>query len=183
MVRYRTIVADPPWVYREQFASYSGNRRSGHSLPYSTLELNEIADLPIRDLADPEGCWLWLWTTNRYLASAYRLIDWWGFRYMATVVWHKTGGTSPFSASYVSQITDAEFIVAACVGRPATVEKLPSLVIERHRSGEHSQKPELFLDLIEAFGHGPRLELFARRQRLGWDTWGNEALDHLEVAK
>jgi N6-adenosine-specific RNA methylase IME4 len=28
---------------------------------------------------------------------------------------------------------------------------------------------------------GPRLEMFARRQRLGWDTWGNEALEHVQV--
>ena len=25
------------------------------------------------------------------------------------------------------------------------------------------------------------LELFARRQRLGWDTWGNEALEHVSL--
>lgn len=28
----------------------------------------------------------------------------------------------------------------------------------------------------------PYLELFARRQRLGWDTWGNEALEHVTIA-
>ena len=39
---------------------------------------------------------------------------------------------------------------------------------------EHSEKPELFQDLIERMSPGPRLELFARRQRLGWTVWGNE---------
>lgn len=174
--QYRTIVADPPWHYEEQFASYSGMRRSGRPLPYPSMSVDAIAALPIRDFADPDGCWLWLWATNRYLPSAFRLLDWWGFRYMATVVWHKTGGCSPFSASYVSQITDAEFLVAAALGRPTTADKLPSLVIERHRSGEHSQKPEMFLDLIEALGEAPRLEMFSRRARLGWDVWGNESL-------
>jgi hypothetical protein len=28
----------------------------------------------------------------------------------------------------------------------------------------------------------PYLELFARRNRLGWDTWGDEALEHLELS-
>lgn len=182
-MKYRTIVADPPWVYSERFASYSGDRRSGRPLPYESMGIDEIADLPIRDLADSSGCWLWLWTTNRYLPSAHRLVDWWGFRYMATVVWHKTGGCSPFSASYVSSMTDAEFLIAATVGSPATGEKLPSLVIERHRAGEHSQKPELFLDLIEAFTEAPRIELFARRQRLGWDTWGDKALEHVSLGQ
>ena len=26
-----------------------------------------------------------------------------------------------------------------------------------------------------------RIELFARRQRLGWDTWGNQALEHVAI--
>jgi N6-adenosine-specific RNA methylase IME4 len=42
--------------------------------------------------------------------------------------------------------------------------------------GAHSAKPEAFLDLVERVSPGPYLELFARRARLGWDTWGNEAL-------
>lgn len=38
--------------------------------------------------------------------------------------------------------------------------------------GQHSAKPALFADLIERMSPGPRLELFAREQRLGWDSWG-----------
>ena len=48
--------------------------------------------------------------------------------------------------------------------------------------GRHSEKPEAFLDLVEQVSPGPYLELFARRNRLGWDTWGNEALEHVELA-
>lgn len=48
--------------------------------------------------------------------------------------------------------------------------------------GKHSQKPEAFLDLVETVSPAPRLEMFARRQRLGWDTWGDEALAHVEMA-
>lgn len=47
----------------------------------------------------------------------------------------------------------------------------------------HSAKPEAFLDLVEQVSPGPYLELFARRQRLGWDTWGNEALNHVDLAE
>jgi N6-adenosine-specific RNA methylase IME4 len=45
----------------------------------------------------------------------------------------------------------------------------------------HSAKPDGFLDHVEALCDGPYLELFARRQRLGWDTWGNEALEHVAL--
>lgn len=38
----------------------------------------------------------------------------------------------------------------------------------------HSVKPEIFQDIIEQMSHAPYLELFARRKRLGWHSWGNE---------
>jgi N6-adenosine-specific RNA methylase IME4 len=53
---------------------------------------------------------------------------------------------------------------------------------EWSRSGGHSAKPEAFIDLVEQVSPGPYLEMFARRNRLGWDTWGNEALGHVEVS-
>ena len=47
--------------------------------------------------------------------------------------------------------------------------------------GKHSKKPEAFQDIVESVSPGPYLELFARRQRLGWHTWGNEALNHVTL--
>jgi len=38
--------------------------------------------------------------------------------------------------------------------------------------GHHSAKPPAFLDLVERVSPAPRVELFARAQRLGWDSWG-----------
>jgi len=58
------------------------------------------------------------------------------------------------------------------------LEQVPSRWFEWPR-GRHSEKPEAFLDLVESVSPGPYLELFARRNRLGWDTWGNEALEHV----
>lgn len=49
------------------------------------------------------------------------------------------------------------------------------------RRGEHSAKPEAFIDMVETTSPGPYLELFARRQRLGWDTWGDQALNHVTL--
>jgi N6-adenosine-specific RNA methylase IME4 len=40
------------------------------------------------------------------------------------------------------------------------------------KRGKHSEKPPAALDLIEQVSPGPYVELFARRQRLGWDSWG-----------
>jgi len=40
--------------------------------------------------------------------------------------------------------------------------------------GRHSEKPGSAYEVIEAVSPGPRLELFARSRREGWDAWGNE---------
>lgn len=53
----------------------------------------------------------------------------------------------------------------------------------RNTGKQHSRKPEGAQDLIERISPGPYLELFARRQRLGWDTWGDQALAHVALTE
>jgi N6-adenosine-specific RNA methylase IME4 len=38
----------------------------------------------------------------------------------------------------------------------------------------HSEKPEKFYEIVESLYEGPRVELFARRQRPGWTCLGLE---------
>lgn len=38
--------------------------------------------------------------------------------------------------------------------------------------GAHSAKPDAFADRIERVSPGPYVELFCRRPRFGWDSWG-----------
>jgi N6-adenosine-specific RNA methylase IME4 len=183
MTRYRTIVADPPWDY-EPFVSI--NRTAGKwservekPLSYPAMTLAAIAALPIADLADPRGAFLFIWTTNRYLPDTFELIEGWGFTYRQTLVWHKVNGT-PFGGSFAPN--HAEFLLACRRGTVRREGKLPSSVVSiRHNAKIHSRKPDVFMDEIERVSPEPRLEMFARRQRLGWDTWGNEALNHVEM--
>jgi N6-adenosine-specific RNA methylase IME4 len=45
----------------------------------------------------------------------------------------------------------------------------------RERRREHSRKPEVSYRIIEAMYPAlPKIELFARQSRPGWDAWGNE---------
>lgn len=74
----------------------------------------------------------------------------------------------------------AEYLLVCRRGFPARLDRLTSSVIDAPK-GTHSHKPEMFLDEIERISPGPYLEMFARRQRLGWDTWGNEALNHVQI--
>jgi N6-adenosine-specific RNA methylase IME4 len=135
-----------------------------------------IADLPVKRMAADDAR-LFLWTTNRYLPDAFLVVASWGFRYRQTLVWEKTDANLP---SHIAP-NSAEFILVGAKGAPERLSTLPSAVFSTARGKRHSAKPEAFLDLVEQVSPGPYLELFARRQRLGWDTWGNEALEHVSL--
>jgi N6-adenosine-specific RNA methylase IME4 len=182
-VTYRTIVVDPPWAYPGGVSAGGtpGKPVKVYELPYPSMTLGEIQALPVADLAATGGAWLFIWTTNRYLPSAFELLRAWGFRYRQTLVWHKLG-PSPFGGTFAPN--GAEFLLGASRGDPSLSGRwhAPSVITtSRPGAGSHSRKPEVWLDLIEACCPGPYLELFARRQRLGWDTWGNEALEHVQL--
>jgi N6-adenosine-specific RNA methylase IME4 len=178
---YRTIVADPPWPYDDGFNGW-GRRRH---LPYEQMTLQQLITLPVRDLCEREG-YLFLWATNRYLPTAFSLLREWRFTYRQTLTWDKGDVGSGLGGMFA---TNAEFILVAQNIRSGTNahgarthgERIPTSVFRWPR-GEHSAKPEAFLDLVEQVSPGPYLELFARRQRLGWDTWGNEALEHVTLS-
>jgi N6-adenosine-specific RNA methylase IME4 len=185
-LKYRTIVADPPWEYPEGFALGTGHLERGERggveirpLPYPSMTVRDICALPVRALAARE-CRLFLWTTNRYLRSAFTVMRCWGFTYKQTLVWHKTTMNLPAHVAPNS----AEFVLVGVRGKPARLVTLPSAVIATTRGGtepQHSVKPECWIDHFERVSPGPYLELFARRQRFGWDTWGDQALNHVEI--
>jgi N6-adenosine-specific RNA methylase IME4 len=129
---YSTIVADPPWDHSDGWPAFSNNptdvQRGNHRLAYSTMTVEEIAALPVVDLARP-GSHLYLWTTNRYLDDAFSVARCWGFIPTITLVWCKepkglgTGG--PFSIT-------TEFIVHArrAVRSKREVERAGRLIRE-----------------------------------------------------
>lgn len=173
---YRTIVADPPWTYERGYVVAKNGRDKEHNrerevvpMPYSTMTVEDIAALSVAELADA-NCWCWLWTTNRYLPAAFTVMERWGFTYRQTLVWHKTGNPSPFGGSVAPN--HAEFLLLGAKGSPPVVQRLKGSVFPHPRTSEHSRKPEAVLDAIEACTPAPRVELFARRIRFGWDHWG-----------
>jgi N6-adenosine-specific RNA methylase IME4 len=181
-MKYATIVADPPWagsVYTRPAWSWREGRPSGEEreLDYPTLELDDLAALPVRDLAAKDAH-LYLWTTNAHLRETYWLSEAWGFTPSCTLVWCKEPHGFGPGGTFQSNV---EFVIFARRGSLPALSKQTTRWYRWPRS-EHSAKPEAFLDLVEAVSPAPRLEMFARRNRLGWDTWGNESLEHVEVA-
>lgn len=183
-VRYPTVVADPPWDYStDRRITWSerhvGDRVERPGLPYPALSCAEIAAVPVRDVAALDAH-LYLWTTQRYLRDAFWIAEAWGFRPVKTLVWGKRPRGFNVGGAFQSA---TEFILFARRGSLAALGRADRDWFDWPRPGNrHSAKPEAFYDLVETISPGPYLELFARRQRLGWDTWGNEALEHVDAA-
>ena len=168
--KYKTIYLDPPWAERG-----GGKIKRGADRHYELMSLEEIAALPIRELADPEGCHLYMWVTNNFLRKGLSLLDVWGFEYVTIITWQKD---RIGLGQYFRGITEH------CIFA-TTKNRLPYKVIDgmraqgvtgfREPKTVHSRKPTYMRDMIERVSYAPRLELFAREAFPGWDCWGNEA--------
>lgn len=141
------------------------------------MSMPEIAALPVVDLADRDAH-LYLWTTQKYLPETYEIAAGWGFRPSYALVWCKPEGGF-VGGTFFSNV---EFALFCRRGSLAAKRRVSTQWFAWPR-GEHSAKPEAFLDMVESVSPGPYLEMFARRNRLGWDTWGNEALNHVDLTE
>lgn len=140
-------------------------------MPYQTMSVDEIKKLPVRDLAN-DNCELYLWTTQKYLPDAFDVIKAWGFKYCQTLVWCKKPRGLGQGGVYCPT---NEFLLLARLGNMPKVKRIDSTwFLTKRPHNSHSTKPEFFQDMIEQVSFSPRIELFARRKRIGWDAWGNE---------
>ncbi len=193
---YSTLVLDPPWRYRKGGVGAAHGRRYAEDV-YPTMTNAEIRALPIGDLAAPNAH-LYLWVTNPRLygerdddsITPHDLIKAWGFSYKTCLTWVKTrfGMGSYFRGctEHILFATRGDLRIAPSMRKSNVFEcgddeEEGAAFRAPGGPGGHSSKPDVFYDLVEAASPGPYLEVFARRQRLGWDTWGNQAFNHIEV--
>ena len=176
-MKYRCILADPPWDL-----ALAGQRKRAKerakptSLPYPTMGLDDICALPVGDLA-AEDCHLWLWTTNQHLEDGFKVMRAWGFRYLAPIHWVKPTGMG----NWFTHRTQTMLFGYRQKCRFPLARYKPNL-IQTGNPKRHSEKPEASYELIESISPGPRLEVFARRKRGDWHVWGNEVACDVNLA-
>ncbi len=168
--RYGVILADPPWRY--EFSEPKSRKIENQ---YPTMALDAICDVEVQgrrieELAGDDSL-LYLWAPPPQVEEALLVLEAWGFRYATSMVWVK----DRIGMGYWARQRH-EAVLIGTRGAPPTpaLADRPDSVIEAPR-GRHSEKPAVVHELIERRWPGaPRIELFARSRREGWDFWGNQ---------
>lgn len=166
--KFSCIVSDPPWPMQK--IERTERPAQGVTLDYPVMSLEDIAALPVADLA-ADDCHLYLWVTHKFLPAGLDLLEQWDFRYQCVMTWRKNVGITPFSWMY-----DTEHVIFARRGNLPLDRLGLRLSFEAPVAG-HSVKPDVFYERVIAASPGPRLEMFSRRKRDGFTAWGNEVPD------
>lgn len=179
---YKVIVCDPPWPEQG-----GGKSKRGADKHYPLMKVREIKALPVRSLADPAGCLLWLWATGNYLADAIDCARAWGFRVVTFRPWVKacvesSGMVKPQNPGLGQRMRcDAEIVLLCTLGHVPLPDVKHRQTLYAPRTA-HSAKPDLLYEQIEKETEArPRLDMFARRAREGWEVFGNEAPGSIEL--
>lgn len=161
--QYDIIYADPPWKY-----DFSETESRSIDTKYPSLDLDEIKYIKV---PSADSAVLFLWATAPKLVEALEVMSAWGFIYKTNAIWDKEiiGMGYWFRGRHEQVLVG----VKGDFSPPTDSLRVSSVYIERRE--EHSKKPDYYYQLIEnMFPRGTYLELFARRKRNGWTSWGNE---------
>ncbi len=179
--KYRTLVADPPWaaVMRAP-RRFDGSKNAFNS--YGTMTDAELMTMSVGLWAEDKAH-LYLWCLNSNIFQAHRIAAAWGFDVKTVITWVKGRIDANRLIQHIGlghyYRNSTEHILFATRGNLATMhEDSPTAFIAPRL--EHSEKPSAFYDMVERMSPGPYLDVFARKQRFSWDTWGNEAFDFRE---
>lgn len=175
------ILADPPWAFMTH---------SGQSVPqraedqhYKVMSLDDLKSLPVADLA-AKDCILPMWVIGSHVEMALELGKAWGFTYKTDLfTWVKVGkndpNVRPISLGFWSR-KQTEQVLLFTRGKPKRLDAGVRQLFETDEhvifapKREHSRKPDAQYERIERLVDGPYVELFARKSRPGWASWGNE---------
>ncbi len=183
--KYKTILADPPWLERG-----GGKIKRGADRHYPLMHTKDIiAMASFIEKISEENAHLYLWVTNNFLKDGLKVMETWGFRYVTKITWYKQGKIG--LGQYFRGITeDCLFGVKGI---------LPYKIFDGKRQqgvtgfiaprGKHSEKPERMREMIEKVSYPSYVEIFARptntedifaKPDLLWDYIGNE-IDGIDI--
>lgn len=166
--RYRVITADPPW----QFDDRLPGKGRGAERHYETLNVEQIKAFAIPE-TEPDAV-LFLWRVAAMQKEAVAVMAAWGFTLKTEMIWLKRTrhGRRWFGMGRIVR-AEHEVVLIGTRGRPDILTRSVRSTFAA-RVGRHSEKPERFYRLVAQMYAGPYCELFARRRRDGWDSFGDQ---------
>jgi N6-adenosine-specific RNA methylase IME4 len=148
----------------------NASKGRGAATKYKVATLAELAAIPVGDWAE-EKAHMYLWTTNSFMVEAHELMKVWGFKQKTILTWVKP---KLGLGRYFRNCT--EHVLFGTRGNLPVLRRDMRTVFNAPQ-GRHSEKPAAFYDMVQHMSPGPYLDVFARKQRFQWDTWGDEAFD------
>lgn len=180
---FDVVLADPAWSYRQ----WSETKHGAASAVYGTMTTPDICAIPVKEWLAEDAA-LFMWGTWPKLPDVIQVMAAWGCEYVTGFPWVKVyeGGCAYRGIGFWSQAV-TEYLLIGKKGEPRRSKGTPIMgllvgedrVLYSERT-PHSRKPEAVHGWIERlFPEGRLLELFARRPRAGWTTWGGDLGFHL----
>lgn len=181
--KYDIIYADPPWDYGGKMQYDKSTIKSENvgfvknifisaaNFKYPTVKLKKLMEVNVKSIS-ADDCILFMWTTAPQMSNAIKLGEAWGFSYKTVAfVWdkqiHNVGRYT---------LSQTEFVLAFKKGKfpsPRGAKNIRQLVSVKR--GKHSEKPEeVIARITKMFPTQKKIELFARKNFIGWDNWGIE---------
>lgn len=164
--KFRVIYADPPWKYSDELTEDYG----GVQYHYPSMTITELCEEPFIEIAADDAV-LFLWAPSPMLEECFSVIKAWGFKYKASFVWDKV----KHNMGHYNSVRHEFLLVCTRGSCVPDVSDLYDSVQSIERSDKHSEKPEEFRRIIDdLYPYGRRVELFARKQAKGWESYGNQ---------
>lgn len=192
-MKHQIIVADPAWGFNDGLKKMKRPVRRSAQSQYKTMTPAQVAALPVKDLADPNGCLLALWVPGSLLEHGLAVMHAWGFSLKQVFVWVKLkkghavepdpNKKTRFGMGRLFRQSH-EIALICTSGKsvyPLLRDKSQRSVAFDLNPG-HSCKPATLqrrLDMM--FPTVDKVELFARRPRPGWTVLG-DGIDGRDLA-
>jgi len=181
MKKYSVIYCDPPWQFNNK--KTGGSMKSGSASQYRVTSIGDLKQLDVASIT-ADNAILIMWYVNAMPQEAIDLVKAWGFtiKNMNGFVWNKLTKTGlPFFGMGFYTRAGSESAIIAIKGKFKPASHSIRAVISSKVS-DHSVKPEAFRLAINALTGNPnKLEMFARKASNGWDVFGDEAPDSIDI--
>ena len=180
MSKYDIIYADPPWHYKGVVMhTGAGKPTSGSSADhYPVMTLDQLKQLDIPSISADDSL-IYMWSTGPILDQSIELMRAWLFKYITIgFVWDK------------QRVVAGNYTMSQCelcligkrgrIPRPRGARNVRQLISQVRTT--HSTKPEEARKRIEdMFPTQRKVELFARTASTGWDVFGLEVADSIQI--